>query len=90
MPPRLLLRVHSIDSSKSCVDCNKLYQICIIRKIKKGAGKENITQLDLKDALNMASFGNQLLIKYKSELYNNVQSTLKPRLEQEKIILLSK
>ena len=29
-------------------------------------------------------FGNQLLIKYRSELYNSNQSTLKPRLEQKK------
>ena len=36
------------------------------------------------DTLNMASFGNQFLISTGSELYNSVQSTLKPRLEQEK------
>ena len=41
------------------------------------------------DTLNMASFGNQLLIKCRSELYS-IQSTLKVRLEQEKIILMSK
>ena len=38
------------------------------------------------DTLNMASFGNNinhLLIKYRSELYNSVQRTVKPRLEQE-------
>ena len=36
------------------------------------------------DTLNMALFDNQLLIKYRSELNNSVQSILKPRLEQEK------
>ena len=45
------------------------------------------------DTLNMASFGNNiswLLKKYWSDLYDSTQKTLKPRLEQEKTILLSK
>ena len=43
------------------------------------------------DTSNMVSLIiNQLLIKHWSDLYAGVQRTLKARLEQEKIILLSK